>query len=351
VTVGGEYTIRARRFVIATGSVPAVPPIPGLAATPYLTNETIFDLAECPSHLVVIGAGPVGLELAQAYRRLGAAVTVLEMATPLARDDPECAAVVLDQLAREGVVLRTGVEIVRIEPSGSGVRAVMKTDAGIEEVTGSHLMVATGRRPDVEDLGLEAAGVLYGDGGIVVDRGLRTTNRRVYAIGDVVGGPQFTHVANHHAGVVIKRALFRWPAAVSEAALPWVTFTDPELAHVGLTEQEARRRHGGVRVLRAAYHDNDRARMERESLGHIKVVTAPNGRILGATIVGAHACELIAAWSLAVKRRLKIAAFADIIVPYPTLAEIGRRAAIEYFRPSATRPWVQRLITLLRRLG
>jgi pyruvate/2-oxoglutarate dehydrogenase complex dihydrolipoamide dehydrogenase (E3) component len=184
-----------------------------------------------------------------------------------------------------------------------------------------------------------------------VDRGLRTTNRRVYAIGDVVGGPQFTHVANHHAGVVIKRALFRWPAAVSEAALPWVTFTDPELAHVGLTEQEARRRHGGVRVLRAAYHDNDRARMERESLGHIKVVTAPNGRILGATIVGAHAGELIAAWSLAVKRRLKIAAFADIIVPYPTLAEIGRRAAIEYFRPSATRPWVQRLITLLRRLG
>lgn len=351
LTVGDEYTIRARRFVIATGSVPAIPPIPGLAATPYLTNETIFDLAECPSHLVVIGAGPVGLELAQAYRRLGAAVTVLEMATPLARDDPECAAVVLDQLAREGVVLRTGVEIARVEPSGSCVRAVIKTDAGTEEVTGSHLMVATGRRPDVEDLGLEAAGVRYGDGGIVVDRGLRTTNRRVYAIGDVVGGPQFTHVANHHAGVVIKRALFRWPAAVSESALPWVTFTDPELAHVGLTEQEARRRHGDVRVLRAAYHDNDRARMERESLGHIKVVTAPNGRILGATIVGAQAGELIAAWSLALKRRLKIAAFADMILPYPTLAEIGRRAAIEYFRPSAARPWVRRIMTLLRRLG
>jgi pyruvate/2-oxoglutarate dehydrogenase complex dihydrolipoamide dehydrogenase (E3) component len=351
VTVDGEHTIRARRFVIATGSRPVVPPIPGLAATPYLTNETIFDLAECPRHLVVIGAGPVGLELAQAYRRLGAAVTVLEKATPLVRDDPECAAVVLDQLAREGIVLRTRVEIVRIEPTGQGVRALVKTGAGEEEIAGSHLLVAAGRRPDVDGLDLEAAGIKYDEGGIAVDRGLKTTNRRVYAIGDVVGGPQFTHVASHHAGVVIKRALFRWPAKVSKTAIPWVTFTDPELAQVGLTEEEARGWHGDIRVLRAAYHDNDRARTERQSVGHIKVITTRNGRILGATIVGAHAGELIAAWSLAVKRGLKIAAFADMIVPYPTLAEIGKRAAIEFFRPSAARPWVRRITTLLRRFG
>jgi pyruvate/2-oxoglutarate dehydrogenase complex dihydrolipoamide dehydrogenase (E3) component len=351
VAVGEQFEIRARRFVIATGSSPALPPIPGLAETPHLTNETVFDLTERPEHLVVIGAGPIGLELAQAFRRLGAQVTVLEAAQPLAREDPECAAVVLDQLAREGVALRSGVEVLRVEGSHSRIKVVLRAGEGEEAIEGSHLLVATGRRVDTEGLGLEQAGIAFDARGIRVDKGLRTRNKRVYAIGDVAGGAQFTHAANYHAGLVIRNALFRLRVAVDEDAIPRVTFTDPELAHVGLTEAEARGRRIKVRVVRWPYHENDRAQAERETIGHIKVVTNRRGRILGATIVGAAAGELITTWTLAISRRLDLRAIAGIVVPYPTLAEVGKRAAITYFTPSLTSPWVRRIIALLRRLG
>ena len=351
VTVGDGIAIKARRFVIATGSSPAQPPIPGLEATPSLTNETIFDLAVCPQHLIVIGAGPIGLELAQAFRRLGASVTVLESAQPLAREDPECARIVLDQLAREGVVLRTGVTIGRIEPEGSGVAAVLAAASGHERISGSHLLIATGRRPNVDDLGLDAAGIAHAPAGIVVDRGLRTSNCRVYAIGDVAGGPQFTHSANYHAGLVIRNALFRLPVKADDSLIPRVTFTDPELAHVGLTEDEARRTCWAVRIQRWPLSENDRAQAEREIRGHIKVITDKRGRIRGATIVGAGAGELIATWALALSQRLNIRAIAGTVVPYPTLAEIGKRAAITYFLPGLTNALVRRIIGLLRRFG
>ena len=351
VAVGEEIEIKARRFVIATGSLPALPPIPGLEAVPHLTNETIFDLTTCPEHLVIIGAGPVGLELAQAFRRLGAEVTVLEAAAPLAREDPECAAIVLDQLAREGVSVRIGVAVARIEQAESKLHAVLGGANGEETIVGSHLLVATGRRPNVEGLALEAARIRVGTRGIVVDKRLRTTNRRVYAIGDVTGRAQFTHAANYHAGLVIRNALFRLPVRVNDEAIPRVTFTDPELAHVGLTEAQARARSGGIRVLRWPYHDNDRAQTERKLRGHIKVVTDKRGRILGATIVGASAGELITTWTLAISRGLNIRSVAGIMVPYPTRAEAGKRAAITYFTPSLTSPWVRRIISLLRRLG
>jgi pyruvate/2-oxoglutarate dehydrogenase complex dihydrolipoamide dehydrogenase (E3) component len=350
VAVGDAIEIKARRFVVATGSTPAAPPIPGLDQVPYLTNETIFDLTLCPEHLIVIGAGPIGLELAQAHRHLGAAVTVLEAAVPLARDDAECAAILLDQLAREGIAIRAGVEIVRVEP-GEKPRVVVATPDGEEAIAASHILVATGRRPNIEDLDLAAAGIRFGPRGIVVDKRLRTTNKKVYAVGDVAGLLQFTHVANYHAGLVIRNALFRLRAKVSDAAIPWVTFTDPELAHVGMTEAEANKRRLRIRILRWPYHENDRAQAEHETRGHIKVVTAKNGRILGATIVGAHAGELIAAWTLAVAQRLNIRAFAGIVMPYPTLAEIGKRAAITYYAGSLTRPFVRRIITWLRRFG
>lgn len=349
VTVGGT-AIRARRFVIATGSSPALPPIPGLEATPHLTNETVFELTRCPEHLVVIGGGPIGLELAQAHRRLGAAVTVLEAARPLARDDEECAAVVLDALAREGVVVRAGVKVARVEPDGEKVRVFVEGAAGAEPIAASHLLVATGRAPNVAGLGLEAAGIARDPRGIVVDRRLRTTNRRVYAIGDVAGG-NFTHVANYHAGLVIRNALFRLPVRADAAAIPWVTFTDPELAQVGLTEVEARKRHRAIRVLRWPYHENDRAQAERETHGHIKVVTDARGRILGATIVGRGAGELIATWTLAISQRLTVRALLDLVLPYPTLAEIGKRAAVGFYAPGAASPWVRKIIALLRRLG
>ena len=351
VAVGDQCEIKARRFVIATGSSPAIPPIPGLAETPHLTNETIFDLETCPTHLLVIGAGPIGLELAQAFRRLGAAVTVLEAATPLAQDDPECAAVVLDQLAREGVTIRTGVTVRRVAHADGDVQVVIGSAEAEETIAGSHLLVATGRTPNVAGLGLERAGIACTARGIVVDRRLRTTNKRIYAIGDVAGGLQFTHVANYHAGLVIKHALFRLPVAASNDALPWVTFTDPELAHVGLTEAQARARGERFQVLRWPYHENDRAQAERSTEGHIKVITSRGGRILGATIVGRHAGELIATWSLAVGQRLNIRALATTVLPYPTLAEIGKRAAITRYMAGLTSPKVRRIIAWLRRLG
>jgi pyruvate/2-oxoglutarate dehydrogenase complex dihydrolipoamide dehydrogenase (E3) component len=350
VTVGDKFEIKARRFVIATGSSPAVPPIPGLAEAPYLTNETIFELKRCPEHLIIIGAGPIGLELAQAHRRLGAKVTVLEAATPLAKDDPECAAIVLEQLAREGIVIRSGAKVTRISHNDGRIQAVIETSQGEEMIEGSNLLIAAGRRANVEGLDLEKAGIKYEPHGIVVDKGLKTTNKKAYAIGDAAGG-QFTHVANYHAGIVIRNALFRLPAKASDDAIPWVTFTDPELAHVGLTEAQARERHKTIRVLRWPYHENDRAQAERDTHGHIKVVTAKNGRILGASIVGAHAGELITTWTLALSRGLNIRAMTDVVVPYPTLSEIGKRAAMSYFSPSLSNPKLRKLVNFLRRFG
>ena len=347
VTVDDRFTITARRFVIATGSTPSVPRIPGIAQTPFFTNETIFDLALQPEHLLIVGGGPVGVELAQAFRRLGSTVTVIEAATPLGKDDPECAAVVLAALERDGVVFRSGVRLVKV----AGASTIQVTLSGGEVIEGSHLLIAAGRTPTIEGLGLERAGVATTPHGITVDRHLRTTNKHIYAIGDVIGGLQFTHVANDHAGIVIRHALFRLPARIRYDAIPWVTYTDPELAQVGLTEDQARRAGHAVRILRWPYHENDRARIERASGGHIKVVTNRRGRILGATIVGRDAGELISTFTLAITQRLNIRALAGFIVPYPTLAEIGKRAAMSHFTPSLTSPMVRRIIGWLRRLG
>jgi pyruvate/2-oxoglutarate dehydrogenase complex dihydrolipoamide dehydrogenase (E3) component len=351
VAVGDAFAIKARRFVIATGSSPAMPAIPGLVETPHLTNETVFDLAACPRHLIVIGAGPIGLELAQAFRALGAAVTVIEAAAPLAEDDPECVAVVLDRLARDGVAIRTGTAIRRVGEVDGQVQVMVGGASGEEAIVGSHLLVAAGRTPNTADLGLGRAGISFGPRGIVVDKRLRTTNRRVYAIGDAAGGARFTHAANYHAGLVIRHALFRLPVHANSDLIPRVTFTQPELAHVGLNEAEARRRGHRFRVLRWPYHDNDRAMAERATEGHIKAVTTPGGRILGATIVGRDAGELIVTWSLALSQGLNICAIAGTIMPYPTLGEIGKRAAITHFSAGLTRPAVRRIIAWLRRFG
>jgi pyruvate/2-oxoglutarate dehydrogenase complex dihydrolipoamide dehydrogenase (E3) component len=351
VVLGDGTEIRARRFVIATGSSPALPEIAGLATTPHLTNETVFDLVTRPEHLIVIGAGPVGLELAQAFRRLGSAVTVLEAERALAREDAECAQVVLDALTREGVDVRESVAVLRVETVDSKVKVAIRNGDAEQAIAGSHLLVATGRRANADGLGLDQAGIASDAVGICVDSRLKTANKRVYAIGDVAGMGQFTHLANYHAGLVIRNALFRQRAELNEDLIPRVTFTDPELAQVGLTEAEARERRIALRVLRWPYHENDRAQAERTTAGHIKVVTDRKGKILGATIVGAGAGEMITAWTLAVTQKLNIRAFAGIVMPYPTLAEIGKRAAMTYFTPGLTSNWVRRIIGLLRRLG
>ncbi len=348
----GDVEIRARRFVIATGSTPALPPIPGIDEGPYLTNETVFDLVERPDRLIVIGAGPIGLEMAQAFRRLGSEVTVLEAATPLAKDDPECAAIVLDQLEREGVVIRSGVKIVRVKHASGSVSVTFEGPGGEETIEGRYLLVATGRKPTTDGVDLDVAGIKYDRSGIAVNKKLKTSNRRVYAIGDAAAGQlQFTHAANYHAGLVIRNALFRLPVRVNNDVVPWVTYTEPELAQTGLTEAQVRARGIKMRILRWPYHDNDRAQAERETHGHIKVITTRKGRILGASIVGAQAGELIAMWTLAIAQGLNIRSLTGIVLPYPTLSEIGKRAAIDYFTPGLTSPWVRRIIAWLQIFG
>ena len=348
----GERAIRARRFVIATGSRAAVPPISGLDAGPFFTNETIFNLSERPRHLVIIGAGPIGLEMAQAFRRLGSEVTVLEAATPLAKDDSEAAAIVLAQLQREGIVIHSRVQATHVDYIAHSVMVSFTGPDGEGKAEGSHLLVAAGRQPSLAALNLDAAGIRYDKSGIAVNRKLKTSNRRVYAIGDVAAGQlQFTHAANYHAGLVIRNALFRLPVRASSDAVPWVTFTDPELAQAGLTEAAARARKIKIRILRWPYHDNDRAQTERTIHGHIKVITGKKGRILGATIVGAEAGELISFWVLAIAQKLNIRALTGIVLPYPTLSEIGKRAAIDFFTPSLTSPMLRRIIRWLRIFG
>jgi len=338
--------ITARRFVIATGSQPLVPPIPGLDAVPYLTNETVFGVRARPEHLIVIGGGPIGMELAQAHRRLGSAVTVLEGARALGKDDPDLAAVVLERVRAEGVGVHEGAEVERVS-GGDGVTVTTREGA---QHSGSHLLVAVGRRATVDELGLEAAGVETTRTGVKVDSGLRTTNRRIYAIGDAAGGMQFTHVAGYHASVILRSALFGLPSKASTHHIPWATYTDPELAQVGLTEEAARQKHGRrLEVLRFDYAENDRARTEALTTGRIKVMVV-GGRPVGAGIVGAHAGELIGLWALAISARLKISQIAGMVAPYPTLTEITKRAAGQYYAPRLFESKaVKRVVRLVQR--
>jgi pyruvate/2-oxoglutarate dehydrogenase complex dihydrolipoamide dehydrogenase (E3) component len=342
----GEIEIRPRRFVVATGSQPAIPPIRGLDRIPYLTNETVFANRDLPDHLIVIGGGPIGIEMAQAHRRLGARVTVLDVGPFLPRDDPELATALVERLTAEGVTALPRIEIKEIERNGAVTTVCL---AGGERIAGSHILVAAGRRPSIETLDLGAAGIEATTKGITVDARLRTTNPRAFAVGDVTGGPQFTHIANYHAGIVIRNALFRLPAKVDYRALPWVTYTDPELAHVGLTEAEAGA--GEVRVLRWNFADNDRAQTERDTAGLVKIVLRRNGRILGASILGPGAGDLIVPWALAISRNLKIGALANLIVPYPTRSEASKRAAGCYYTPTLFSPRTRRLVRFLARFG
>lgn len=347
----GDTRIAARRIVVATGSRPLVPPIPGIDEVPYLTNESLFDLNRLPKHLIVIGGGPIGCELGQAFRRLGAEVSIVEMASIMPKDDAELVDVVRQSLRGDGITLYEGAKVTAVAPQGDGVAVEIERDGGSARIEGSTLLLAAGRMPNVEGLDLEKAGIDYNRGGITVDQRLRSSNRKVFAAGDVAGSYQFTHMAGYHAGIVIKNALFRLPSKVDHRAVPWVTFTDPELAHVGLLEDQAREQAGTIRVLRWPFAENDRAQAERRAGGLIKVVTAKNGKILGATVVGAAAGELINPWVLAISQGLKIGAMAQMIAPYPTFAEVGKRAAGSFYTPGLFSERTRKLVRFLARFG
>ncbi len=350
VEAGGQR-IKARRFVVATGSSAFVPPIPGLEEAGYYTNETVFEATELPSHLIVIGGGPIGMEMAQAHRHLGAEVTVLELFTVMPKDDAELVDVVRRRFGNDGIAIREGVKILRAERAGSGVAVVIERDGAEEGISGSHILVAAGRRPNVAGLNLEAAGVRYSPKGIEVDARLRTSNKRIFAIGDAVGGLQFTHVAGYHAGVVIKNALFRLPAKADHSCVPWVTYTAPELAQVGLTAEQAKAKAGDIRVLRWPFHENDRAQAEGETEGLVKAVTTAKGVILGCGIAGPHAGELIQPWVLAMSQKLKIGAMAQMIAPYPTLGEVSKRAAGSFYTPSLFSERTRKIVKFLAKFG
>lgn len=325
----GDHIIKTRHFVIAIGSRAVVPPIPGLEKDKAFTNETIFALREKPDHLLIIGGGPIGMEMAQAHRRLGCKVSVFDMASILPRDDQNNVAVVRQALLDEGVALHEKVSIKHVRHTETGITLTIERDGKTEDINGSHLLVAAGRAPNTDGLDLEKAGVVYDKKGITVDAHLRSSNKKIFAIGDVAGGPQFTHIAGYHAGIIIRQVCFKmfW-AKVDYKALPWVTYTDPELAQVGLTEAEARKKHGdGIKVVEWRFDENDRAIAERTTKGQIRVVTNKKGLILGASIVGPQAGELSGLWTLAVANNMKIGAITNMIAPYPTLGEVSKRAA------------------------
>jgi pyruvate/2-oxoglutarate dehydrogenase complex dihydrolipoamide dehydrogenase (E3) component len=349
--LAGDYRITARRFVIATGSSPTVPPIDGLEGCPYYTEDTISEIDRKVTHLVVIGGGPAGLELAQAHLRLGARVTVIDAARALGRDDPEAASVVVSALRAEGVDIREGTKVERVEKMAGFVRVHVSTIHGFETVDGSHLVIALGRTPNLSDLNLGAAGIKHGRDGIAVNRGFRTSNRRIYAIGDVNGGAPSNHAASYQAEIVLKRALFWLPAKANKAIVPSVTMTDPELAQVGMSEDEARAARHRVHVLRWPFSEVDRAQIDRTVVGHAKIVTSSKGQVLGATIVGPAASELIQVWSLAVAEKLNVKAMAEHVVPYPTLGEVSKRAAVRHFSQLPGSPKARKIIDLLAKLG
>lgn len=342
----GDHTIRARRFIIATGSRPAIPQVPGLDAIPYLTNETIFAQRSRPDHLLILGGGPIGVEMAQAHVRLGCRVTLIARSAVLSRDDSDAAEVVKTALRAEGVQIIEGQDPARLRALPEGLEAVL-TDGQV--IIGSHLLVATGRQVMLDGLNLPAAKVDFTARGVTVTPALRSTNRRIYAVGDAAGGAQFTHVAGAHAGVIIRQVLFGLPARAA-TVFPHVTYSDPELAQIGLTEAAARAAHGAaLTVLRQDFAHNDRAITDGKTEGFLKLLLV-RSRPVGVTIVGAQAGELIGLWALAMTTGAKVGQMAGMIAPYPTRGEISKRAAGVYFSPKLfDNPRVKQVVRLVQR--
>ncbi|PHR93728.1 MAG: dihydrolipoamide dehydrogenase [Robiginitomaculum sp.] len=330
-TIVSKTTItRAKRIVIATGSRASAPPIPGLKDTPYLTNETIFAVEELPKRLLIIGSGPIGLELGQAFARLGSKVEIIDIVEPLGRNEPEHAKILIEALEQEGIIFHTPANTKKIRKTKTGVAVDLEDGTTLR---GSHLLVAAGRRPVIDGLNLEAADIKTNRQGIVTDVTLRTSNKHVYAVGDVSGRGGLTHAAGHHAGIIIKNFYFVpfFKASAETGHMPAVIYTGPELASVGLSEAQACEKFSDIRTVHWDFDENDRAITERSTLGAVKLVARKNGAIVGGSIVGEGAGDLIQMVGLAIANNMKIIAFTKLISPYPSRGEAVKRAASSWY--------------------
>ncbi|MDF1796778.1 MAG: FAD-dependent oxidoreductase [Coxiellaceae bacterium] len=342
-----NYRIIAKKIVIATGSSAYIPKIKGLDQVSYLTNETIFDLTELPKHLIVIGGGPIGCELGQAFAMLGSQVSIIQHGEILAKEDEDSRALIRDDLMATGVSLYEHSDILQIDTTSNSIEVQLSHNNQATNINGSHILVATGRRPNLTKLNLESTEIEYNDRAITVDQRLRTNHKHIYAIGDVISHYQFTHAAGYHAGIVIRNALFRLPSKVVYHAMPWVTYTRLELAHVGLNETTAKQQQTEYKKTTFPISDIDRAQAQLTTEGFIKVLTNKKGIILGATIIGEHAGELLLPWVMAAQQKMSIKKITEIIAPYPTMSDITKRVAGQYYVSAISSNLIKRIVHLL----
>lgn len=343
-----KQLFKAKYFVIATGSSPVIPPITGLNTVAYLTNETIFDLQETPEHLIVIGGGPIGCELAEAFAMFGIKTSILSLSKILPKDEPDMVEVLRGEILKTGIDLYEDISITEISKNNKEINVIIKNGNSESTISGSHILIATGRKPNLEKLNLAVANIKYNKKGVEVDTRLRTSNKQVFAIGDASIGYQFTHIASYHAGIVIRNIIFRQRAEVNYKAMPWVTYTYPELAHCGLSEDEARKTIGNIKVTEFEYQENDRAQAERASIGKIKLITTTKGIVLGVSILGLNAGELLAPWIDLINRGEVVKALTKNIIPYPTLSEINKQVIGEYYKPILFSNKVKFLVKFLK---
>jgi pyruvate/2-oxoglutarate dehydrogenase complex dihydrolipoamide dehydrogenase (E3) component len=345
----GDKAYQAKTIVIATGSSPFVPPIHGLDSVPYLTNETVFSLREKPKHMLIIGGGPIGCEMAQAFAMLGVPVSLFEADQMLRFDDRQAVGSLQDVMKEHGVSFYLQSKVEQIAQKGKAIEVTYSLNGQQHTELGSHVLVAVGRKPNIDRLNLNNAGVITERGSIQVDKRLRTAQKHIYAIGDVIGQQQFTHVANAHAGVVFRQIAFKLPAKWDSTYLPSVTYTHPELAQIGLTEQQCQAKGIACSVIQSAFVDNDRAVAEGATEGIIKVVINDKGQALGVTILGLHAGELVLPWVQLMREKRSLRSMTDAIFPYPTLNEISKRVAGQYYAPKLFSPFAKRVIRILSR--
>ncbi len=345
---GKSRKVSSKYFFIAAGASAMVPPIPGVDSVDYLTNHNLFDISQLPKELIIIGGGPIGTEMSQAFTHLGSSVTVVDMAPRIMmNDDPELVEILFKELKEQGVKYELEASVKEIQNHDSKVRVIIERDGKLQNVAGDSLLMATGRKPNLEGLNLDAAGIEYTRKGITVNDSCRTSVKHIYAIGDISGRYQFTHMCEHMAKVATSRALLKVPMKIDSKHVPWVTFTSPELAHVGATEKDLRENNVNFEVYKFPYSKIDRAITEGETTGLIKVYAKKlSGKILGASVVGAHAGELISEYALAMKNGVSLRKFADTIHPYPTWSLGARRAADQWYiknQSASTVKWIKRI--------